>query len=221
MKSFLMAAAGVLLSAGTTSAVTIPIDDFSVDQGGLTDSSRNFIARTTGPIAIASGSNIFQRTLSINLLERRSPIQDEIIVAAGELDISNGTGERTEARVIYGDIANLNDDLPAIITDATFNFFLIESDANPVNLELVLNGISLGAIDIAPDTFNAVLSFNVDPSTVFAGTLEFIVNGSLGYDVAFDGLELVVNGEDEVPAPAMLGLFGLGLLALGARRRRA
>lgn len=221
MKALLLTlAAGIAISTSAANAAVILIDDFSFNQGPLSDQTRNGIARTTGPVVITSGPNMFRRTLSINLLQRRAPIQDQIIVANGELDISNGTGERTEARVIYDDIENLNDDLPDNITDLAFSFLVIESDANPVNIELLLNGASLGDFDIAPNTFNQVVTFGVNPNIVFDGVLEFIVNGSLGYDVAFGDFNLIFN-QDDVPAPGMLGLFGLGLVALGARRRRA
>jgi hypothetical protein len=89
------------------------------------------------------------------------------------------------------------------------------------NLLATIN-LPLTPFNGAPDPTGQFSPF-VAAGVVFAGTAKSIDFGGTVDQIAFDNITFGTdNPIIDVPAPAALGLFGLGLLGLGlARRRRA
>lgn len=214
--AFIAGIAGAILSAGAANALIIPIDPFDIPDGPLSDTTVNGVGRSTPDIVINDLG--ITRRLFINLLARSGRIQDSVEISDGELDINNGTGERTEVRLIYGNFDAINAELPEEITSLAFLFEVVESDANDLSVELRVDNMSLGLFEVPGGAMNEILRFEIPLDTVFGEDFRVIINGQAGYDATFALLGLEVG--TPVPAPAMLGLFGLGLVALGARRRR-
>lgn len=220
MKSVLLAASALTfaLAAAPAHATIVPFDDFSVNQGPVTDTSVNGSRAQTAFLDIIAGPDLFRRRLTADLLARIPPGGSTTRVAAGVLDIIHGAGEKGENRVIYRDGAYINGLLApqAPISNLAFYLRVVQSDANPATLDILLNGVNIGGSVIPPNSINFNMIVPISPSTNFAvGDLEFVFNGEPGYDLSFDTFGFLVN----VPTPAGVALFGLGLLALGLRRR--
>lgn len=216
MKSVLLGTAALLLSAGAAHAMVVPFDDFSSNQGPTTDNSVNGTRAQSAFIDIIPGPGTFRRRLTAFLLERVPPGGSTTLVASGVLDIQHGAGERGENRVIYQANSYINSLLPPVVTNLALYLRIIESDANPASLDVLLNGVNIGSRVIPANTMNDNFYVVIDPATDFSvGDLEFVFNGATGYDLSFDTFGLLIN----VPAPAGVALFGLGLMALGLRRR--
>jgi hypothetical protein len=220
MKSVLLAASAVTfaLAAAPAHAAIVSFDDFSVSQGPITDTSVNGVRAQTAFLDIVAGPDLFRRRLTADLLARIPPGGSTTRVASGVLDIVHGAGEKGENRVIYRDGAYINGLLAPLAPISNLAFFLkiVQSDANPATLDILLDGVNIGSRVIPANSFNLNFLVPISPSTDFSvGLLEFVFNGEPGYDLSFDTFGFLVN----VPAPAGVALFGLGLLALGLRRR--
>jgi hypothetical protein len=218
MKSVLLAATALVLGSNSAHALIIPFDDFSVAQGPVTDTTVNGVRVQTAFLDIIPGPAVLRRRLTADLKERIPPGGSTTGVASNVLDIAHGAGERGENKVIYEAGSYLNSLLASAAPISSLAFFLriIESDANPATLDILLNNVLIGSKVIAPNTFNENFFVPISPSTDFSvGNLEFVFNGQTGYDLTFDTFGFLVN----VPAPAGVALFGLGLIALGLRRR--
>ena len=91
------------------------------------------------------------------------------------------------------------------------------------NISVLVDGVALtfaGASAITPGTTTSFSSYTSDFVQLTYGlhTLSFVGNGVNGADVTsfIDNVSITA-----VPEPVTLGLFGLGLVALGAARRKA
>ena len=219
MTKFLIGVAVLALSATSANAVIIQIDDFDTDQGPIADGTTDGVPVTAPTVTYSVGGNSFDRDLSINLLSALPPEESEAEVVDGVLDISNGVGDDSTTVVTY-DVSSLVDDVAALgpILDLAFLFEVIQSDANPITIGAVLNGVDLGVFNLPANVTNEILSFAIPDESLVGGDLVLTINGAPGYDLALEALGLEVN--QDVPAPAMLGLFGLGLAGIGLARRR-
>jgi hypothetical protein len=218
MKTLILGTAALLLSAGAAHALLVPFDDFSVNQGPANDNTVNGSRVQTAFLDIIPGAPILRRRLTADLLERVPPGGSSTRVASDVLDIAHGAGERGENRVIYQAGTYLNSLLApsAPITNLALALRIVASDANPASLVVLLNGVNIGSRVIPANTTNDDFFIPINPATDFSvGNLEFVFNGATGYDLSFDSFGFLIN----VPAPAGVALFGLGLLALGLRRR--
>ena len=233
---------GVLLIAGTSlgalsaHAGTIVFDDFEQAQGPIQDTTARMAScaspRFGGPGAVlsttqnlVSGPATYTRRLSDNLCmknpRRNTPTGSIAQIGSGQLNLSNLATDNSVFAIRYTGLAGLGAQLDAafpdrsLITELAFQFKVVASDANPVSVQAILDGNDLGTQDIGAN-FTGDFNFDIDPTTDITGTLDLIFTGSKGYDIVIESLGLFV----QTPEPATVALFGLGVLGLGAARRR-
>lgn len=206
-KSLMCAATmSVALMSFNAQAGLIEIDGFDVG------TEQTLVLTGTG--ATATDTNAV-RTLSATLLASTNPVSSSVEVSFGSLTVTNGSGEDSVVRVSWAFDASA---LPVNSNNYEFLFKVIESDGNPTSLDFFYNSLAVASFSVPGNTLNQDLSFAVAASSLAtSGTLELVINGTPGWDLQVDAIGLSYD----VPEPATLGLFALGLLgvAAGARRR--
>ncbi|WP_326542725.1 PEP-CTERM sorting domain-containing protein [Pseudorhodoferax sp.] len=199
------------LFAANAHAITVSLDDFNNGDQSL----------TAGAIGtLVSDTNAY-RTLTTRLLSTAPPTQSAVEVSFGGLHVTNGGGEDSEVTVSWNLAAGL---LPPNATNIGFLFTIVQSDANATDVEFLLNGASVSNFAIPGNTFDKDLMFSVADSVLDdGGTLTMVINGAVGWDLDLDFVGLsydLPTRVNEVPEPASVALLGMGLLGLGAVRRR-
>jgi hypothetical protein len=127
------------------------------------------------------------------------------------------------------------DDTDAIMNvaagfDTGFSFFYSSAQAASVRVfdGLDATGNLLGQIDLVPQFNDNCVG---DPNgqycnwtpigVAFAGTARSIDFGGTANQVAYDNVTFGSDDPTDVPEPATIALLGLGVLGIGAQRRRA
>lgn len=208
----LLAAAALAVTAGLAQAGAVVIDDFSVDQGPISD--------TTADGTAVSNTLPGVRTISTNMLSGAAPIQNQVQVTQGVLDITNGTGDDSEVIVSWLIGSGL---VPTGSVNVKFSALIVGSDANVTDVQFLLGNTVLLSSIIPGNTANAAIGFDIDPALIAAGgTLTLKINGAPGWDLTMDtfGITYDTPTPPTVPEPATLGLLGLAMLGAAAARRR-
>jgi hypothetical protein len=227
MRGLVLATVLGLAALPASAAVIVTIDPFSTPQGPVEDIVLGGGGVSSGPLAYVQGVHSYSREFSVELLAFLAPVQAQAAVMSSVFDVLNGTGEKSEVVLEYTIPASLEAFKNSVtnVTGLAFFFELVARDLNPISISAELNGVSLDPVvpplEPPPLTLPAIYRFNV-PLGAIDGTLTFTINGDAGYDLTLDNLRLWIgrNGEEfDIPAPAALGLFGLGLAAVGLRRR--
>ncbi len=212
--------AGLFASQSFAAPVFINIDDFNSGAQSLPDLTADGNP-VTGSIGI--------RTVTNNLLSAVAPVGNTLDVTGvdpdGFLDITNGGSEDSEVTISWALASAL---LPSDATNIGFFFSVLQSDGNPTDLAFSLNGNLLSTFAIAGNTANQNVSFGLTPAQALlasaGGTLEVKINGAAGWDFSADAFgfayEPAVLPPSNVPEPSTLGLLGLGLAALGYRKKK-
>lgn len=205
-------------SATAAQAVTIVIDNFDEDQGvTVSDTTVNSTPVTNtnnmlNPANVIGGS----RTISSNLLASVPPVSNSVDVVSGVLDITNGGGEDSEVILSWLLGSNL---LPVTATNVSFSLTVLQSDANPTNVEFLLGMTSFGLFNIPGNTTSTTVDFSLSAPQIAlfntGGTLRMVLNGAPGWDATFDSLTVT-----EVPVPSSLLLLSTGLLVPLVLRRK-
>jgi hypothetical protein len=209
----LFAALAALACVSVAQAVIIPIDDFSANQGPISDGTAS-AAATAPPDAVCDTNAI--RTLCSSLIASDGIDNNIARVAGGSLRISNEASSDTQVTLRWNIAAGL---VPASAI-GTFNFLVVLSDGNPTNLQFFFNNALLAADNISANTVNQTVSFGAPIAALNAGgVLELRVNGAAGWDLTADNFGLDITNL-QVPVPAIPLLLGAGLVAIGLRRKQ-
>lgn len=217
----LSAVFATLLMCSNADAITILVDDFSDDQGPISDLNVDGVA-VTDTVSL-SGGVVDSRTLSIEGLLFLNPPQNAATIGGGLLDVTNGVGDDSEVIVTWNLLPNVFPVVP--VTDVGFRLNVVQSDGNPTNVALAIGATNLGNFAIPGNTANQILPFALNPALVAAvnagGPLTLTLDGAPGWDLALDQFDLTFNEQQTViPEPGTITLLGIGLLGLGWSRWR-
>lgn len=240
--NILAAAVAAATIAGSASAVTIDLDDFTTPvSGGATtvnSSGQNELSSNIG--FIVSGANTvnpngFQRTVALQIDSNTSAAQANVArVSAntGQLDMSAQADVAYTVFVEYAIGDGAASALASADSTGTIDFEILFADGNPRTVALSVNGVTQDSFTSAdfvnPDegfpeltrrlSFDTSVLNGVDDSFL----ISFDASTALDYTVNFFALDIPENIEPpvDVPAPAALGLLGFGLAGLGIARRR-
>ncbi|MBZ6380035.1 hypothetical protein B5C34_00050 [Pacificimonas flava] len=227
----LVAAGTAALAASGAAAVTIDIDRFAVGFAGtgiVSDSTVGSSAVTTGPDLLTTGA---VRTVSVNLDTRTSGstgrIEAEIDTDIQALSIS-ASDRNVGTVVLTYDLAALMPLIEQTSGLGVLRYDVRSADTVTRSITARLNGVQLGDTFVAANAINdnedVVRSFPVtaapfDFTQGGSNILTLTMSGGAGLDYSIGLLQFDLQAQ-QVPAPAALGLLGLGLAGLGAIRRR-
>jgi hypothetical protein len=206
----LLAALGTALLISASQATIIVVDNFTTNQGPVTDADVTANAPSAFGVCDTSGSP-FSRNLCIDSISSTvAPVNSMAQVVAGALDITNGVGDNSIAYVRWTLPANFL----GTTTLASFFFNVVGSDANPTNVQAFMGSTSIGSVVVPGNTVNLPVLFSVPVAAVNAGgVLTLKISGAPGWDLNLDTVGF------NIPAPGIVLLLGAGLVGLGLRRK--
>ena len=224
MKGVLAAVALLLGTSAQAQPVTIVVDDFATSQR-VVDSSPN-APDARSDVTYTIDGNSFTRTLivnqtatmfggaSIGLIGDPDETDD---IEASIFSLTNVDGTDSTMELVY-DIDALADDFVGG-SELRLSVLFADAASNEVfTIAGFLNGEMVGS-----ETFTGAgqLDFALAALLDSGNELRLVFSGGTGWDATLDDITVfAAGGEEPVPEPAALGLFGLGLAAVALGRRR-
>jgi hypothetical protein len=210
--------------AGAAQSATITLDDFSTNQGPISDLTNTVTTTPAGIVQSSNGAvcdNNGTRTICSDLISTVQPTGQATTVTAGIYDVRNDGGENSIQTISW--ILGANSALIGA-TNASFLMDILYSDGNPITLNFTFAGSALAPYVIPGNTTNTLVPFGIPAGTNLAagGVLTLKISGLAGWDLGLDsfGLSFTPGAAAPVPAPALPLIFGAGLIALALRRKQ-
>lgn len=227
MKKLLGITAAVVASVAATSAAqaaVVTIDDFLEGTQEVSES----LGYNSSYDDLADSVDNYKWTYRKLALVDLTPEDDEDanrprarvkITAPNYFAIDNDSSNNSEITLKYEDLGI------DFVTSISLAFRLNDNgDTTPTSVSAIISDgvdiFDLGTISLLDSPLNAdyteTFAVNAAARAALAGgaTLSFIFKGSTGYDLQLTGITA------NIPEPAALALFGLGLVGLGLSRRR-
>lgn len=217
VKNLIGACGALALTAGLASAAGIMQIDINVLNAQSVDNANNNVAfggtSHTGAIVLSSGANSALAGILLN--SATQPI------AAGQLASFNGVINLVNGGVAGGSFSITLNNSDTFTTQIASGFGQVNSQLLPGGVQgFSIDGLTFSGI-FSSSTFAGVdISpwFNTQPLNGSFINFAFNPNAN-GFDSDADVDIFLVSGV--IPTPLAGGMAGVGLLAVGARRRRA
>ena len=233
IKTLRIAAAASVLALGVAAPASADIfyviDDFLSQPPNPFSAMLNTqgLSAQDGPEDYTIATHAYNRKVLFQNIADNNPVGGaQLIIGNSELKIINAAGVRSRLTLTY-DIGSLD----PLITDTSIvemgvTFSKGTSTLNgPTNIQAYIgDGVTLGTWlgelilsqsveTTSPEVWSnfQMLGSQLNGTNKF---LTFVINGPADYDLTIDQIQA------QVPEPAMLGLFGAGLVGLGFARRR-